>query len=99
MNLENKVAVVTGGTKGIGYAIAESLVKAGVSVLICGRNRTELRDAVADLSKHGNAGGEVCDVRSEDQVRQMLEECLNGLTRVLRAGQIQQQQLTQGQKW
>ena len=75
MNLENKVAVVTGGTKGIGYAIAESLVKAGVSVLICGRNRTELRDAVADLSKHGNAGGEVCDVRSEDQVRQMLEEC------------------------
>jgi len=75
MNLEGKVAVVTGGTKGIGYAIAESLAKAGASVFICGRNRTELRDAVADLSKHGRAGGEVCDVRSEDQVRQMIEEC------------------------
>ena len=75
MNLDGKVAVVTGGTKGIGYAIAESLVKAGASVFICGRNRTELRDAVADLSKHGRAGGEACDVRSEDQVRQMLEEC------------------------
>lgn len=75
MNFNGKVAVVTGGTKGIGYAIAESLAKAGVSVFICGRNRTELRDAVADLSKHGRACGEACDVRSEDQVRQMIEEC------------------------
>lgn len=75
MNLQNKIAVVTGGTKGIGFAIAESLVKAGASVFICGRSKTELRNAVTELSKHGNAGGEVCDVRSEDQVRQMLEEC------------------------
>ena len=75
MNCYKKVAVVTGGTKGIGFAIAESLAKAGASVFICGRSKTELRDAVTELSKHGNAGGEVCDVRSEDQVRQMLEEC------------------------
>lgn len=74
MNLDNKSAVVTGGTKGIGFAVAESLVKAGAKVFICGRNKTELRDAVAELSRCGQAGGEVCDVRSEDQVRQMLEE-------------------------
>ena len=75
MNLENKVAVITGGTKGIGFAIAESLVKSGASVFICGRTKIELQDAIAELSKHGKAGGEVCDVRIEDQVRQMLEEC------------------------
>lgn len=75
MNLENKVAVVTGGTKGIGFAIAETLVKAGASVFICGRKTTEVRDAIAQLSEHGAAGGEVCDVRSEDQVRQMIEQC------------------------
>lgn len=75
MNLVDKVAVVTGGTKGIGFAIAESLVRSGAKAFICGRNRTELRDAVADLSKHGHVGGEICDVRSEDQVRQMLDEC------------------------
>ena len=73
--LEKSVAVVTGGTKGIGFAIAETLVKAGASVFICGRNKTEVRDAIAKLSVHGTAGGEVCDVRSEDQVRQMIEEC------------------------
>ncbi len=74
-SVKNKVAVVTGGTKGIGFAIAESLVKGGASVFICGRNKAELRDAITELSKLGNAGGEVCDVRSEEQVRQMLGEC------------------------
>ncbi|MEP6947101.1 MAG: SDR family oxidoreductase, partial [Acidobacteriota bacterium] len=64
----------TGGTKGIGFAIAEALVGNGASVFICGRNKAEVRDAVSKLSQHGNAGGEVCDVRSEEQVRQMLEE-------------------------
>ncbi len=75
MKFDEKVAIVTGGTKGIGYSIAESLAKAGVSVFICGRNRTEVRDAIAELSMHGRAAGEVCDVRSEDQVRQMIEQC------------------------
>lgn len=74
MKSENRIAVVTGGTEGIGFAIAKSLVRAGIGVFICGRNRTKLRDAISDLSNYGSAGGEVCDVRSEDQVRQMLEE-------------------------
>lgn len=73
-SFDDQIAVVTGGTKGIGIAIAESLVKAGAKVFICGRNKTELRDTVTELSRYGQAGGEVCDVRSEDQVRQMLEE-------------------------
>ena len=73
--LKNNVAIVTGGSKGIGHAIAGALVKNGAAVFICARDKSELKKAVEDLSRHGRADGEVCDVRSEDQVRMMIEEC------------------------
>ncbi|HQZ81580.1 MAG TPA: SDR family oxidoreductase [Pyrinomonadaceae bacterium] len=73
-DLSGKTAVVTGGTKGIGLGIAEALVKAGAKVFICGRSKADVQKAVAQLSEHGEAAGESCDVRSEDQVRQMIEQ-------------------------
>ena len=76
MKLENKIAVVTGGTKGIGRAIAESLLNAGATVFICARNKHELKRALEQLSVLGKVNGEICDVRSEAQVRMMLEECV-----------------------
>lgn len=75
MNLNDKTAAVTGGSKGIGYAIAEALVKAGASVFICGRDVSDLRSALESLSAHGRADGTVCDVRDEGQVKAMLTEC------------------------
>jgi NAD(P)-dependent dehydrogenase (short-subunit alcohol dehydrogenase family) len=75
MKMENKIAVVTGGTKGIGRAIAESLLKAGANVFICARDKSELKGALEELSALGKVDGEVCDVRSESQVEAMLKEC------------------------
>ncbi len=75
MSTGRKVAVITGGTKGIGYAIAEALVKAGVSVFVCARNMAEVSFAVEELSKLGKAGGIDCDVRNEEQVRSLLADC------------------------
>ncbi len=75
MGINNKVAVVTGGTKGIGRAIAESLLREGARVFVCARSRQDLQRALAEMREFGNVEGEACDMRSESQVRQMLDEC------------------------
>ena len=77
MNINNKVVVVTGGTKGIGKAVTEILLKKGATGFICGRDKSSLRQATRDLEKFGNVSGAVCDIRSETQVKMMLEECEN----------------------
>ncbi len=55
MKLTEKIAVITGGTKGIGYAIAETLLKAGANVFICARDKSELKRALEKLSEFGQS--------------------------------------------
>ncbi len=75
MDLSGKTAVVTGGTKGIGFAIAEALAKNGANVFVCSRTREDVEAAVEKLSAHGQAAGKLCDVRVEDHVRGVIESC------------------------
>ena len=53
MKLENKVAIITGGTKGIGYGIAEEYLKEGAKITICSRNAQE---GVKAAKRAGKAG-------------------------------------------
>lgn len=75
MDLIDKTAVVTGGTKGIGYAIAEALLKNGVKVLLCGRDKASVQSAAERLAVHGEVEAAECDVRNEGQVRMLFEHC------------------------
>lgn len=49
MNLENKVAYITGGSKGIGYAVAKALLNKGMKVAISGRNLDAVQKAAGEL--------------------------------------------------
>jgi 3-oxoacyl-[acyl-carrier protein] reductase len=63
LGLKGKRIVVTGGTKGIGRAIAETFADEGADVAICARNADEVADAVAALADRGvRATGRAVDV-------------------------------------
>jgi NAD(P)-dependent dehydrogenase (short-subunit alcohol dehydrogenase family) len=73
--LAGKVAVVTGGNRGIGFAIARALAAEGCSVVVTGRDRKALKGAaaeLADIAAKASGGGEVhglfCEVRQPKSV-------------------------------
>jgi len=69
-SLENKVAVVTGGNSGIGYAAAQELAQHGAKVAITGRNKAAVEKAVAELG----VTGIVSDQSKLDQIGQLAAE-------------------------
>jgi NAD(P)-dependent dehydrogenase (short-subunit alcohol dehydrogenase family) len=71
--LDGKVALVTGSSKGIGYAIAAALVGAGASVVVSARGAPGVANAVSRLEKNGRGRvlGIPCDVRRYAEVQEM----------------------------
>lgn len=65
--IENKVAYITGGTKGIGFGIAKILLKNGVSVAFSGRKKEDVEKAEQELKQYSqNVLGIVSDVKNID---------------------------------
>ncbi|MGH9063324.1 MAG: SDR family oxidoreductase [Acidimicrobiales bacterium] len=80
LQLRQKRAVVTGGSKGIGRAVAEELVAEGAVVAICSRHQGELEETASELRA---GGGEVtalpCDVTDARQVASFVATCAEAM--------------------
>ena len=83
LQLNGAKALITGGTKGIGRAIADALADEGCHVSICARNTEEIDAAVADLSAKGvTAFGQSVDVGDGDALKAWIDasaEALGGI--------------------
>jgi NAD(P)-dependent dehydrogenase (short-subunit alcohol dehydrogenase family) len=82
--LENRFAVVTGGTRGIGLAIAQALADAGASVAICGRKQSDVDKIARELSQrtNGKVVGKAADVSDSGQIAdffRFVDDALGGL--------------------
>ncbi len=72
-NLENKIAIITGGNSGIGYASAKELKENGATVIITGRNQEKVNHAAIELGVKGI----VADVTNLQQMDELVEKVKN----------------------
>lgn len=79
-NLGKKSALITGGTKGIGYGIAEAMLKEGINVAITGRTKETAQEAAKMLNENGNdraqAIGIEADVRNYESQQNAVKEAI-----------------------
>ena len=80
LELKGKVAIVTGGNRGIGKAIGRVLAQEGANVALIARNPATLETAAAEISKAGGgkAKGFVCDTTDDAAVKKMVADVVAG---------------------
>jgi 3-oxoacyl-[acyl-carrier protein] reductase len=74
LGLEGARAVISGGSQGIGLAVAKELMKEGATVCIAARRGEVVNQAVAELSTLGSAFGHVCDVGDYDATVKWMQD-------------------------
>lgn len=83
MRLENKVAIVTGGGRGIGKAIARGFAAEGASVVVTGRTMSEIEAVAVEMRASGRGALAVsADVRTPQDARSVVEKTLAEFGRV-----------------
>lgn len=77
IDLKGRVAVVTGGAQGIGYAISQRLLQSGASVVMWDIDAEKLNEAQASLSSFGKISGYVVELTSDDDVSLVTAKSIN----------------------
>src|SRR5437879_3756490 len=83
-NLTGKVALITGGSKGLGKAMARGLAEAGADIVITSRHEEELRPALDEILHNTGRRGRfvVADMGQRDDVRMLAQVALEQMGRV-----------------
>ncbi len=82
-DLTGKVAIVTGGSRGLGLEIADGLAQAGARLMLCARRDAWLTPALAELRAAGyDVDGLVCDVADPVQVQAVVDRAVAGFGKV-----------------
>lgn len=76
-DLTGKVALITGGSKGIGFGIAASMLNAGMNVAITGRSGDSLKSALQELDSEDRLIGIPADVRDPDAMAGVVNEVIS----------------------
>lgn len=80
--MKGKVVVITGSTRGFGYAMAQAMLRAGATVIVSGRSNDSLQHAVESLQSLGPVSGVACDVRVEQQVYDLARRVVDEFGRI-----------------
>ncbi len=75
--IKNKVAIITGGSKGIGYGIAEALLAEGMQITITGRHQESVQEAVDQLGTPDRVLGVMADVRQLDDMENVVNQTIS----------------------
>ena len=77
-DLSGRVAIVTGGSRGLGREMAEGLAEAGASLMLCARRQEWLRPTVEEFRSRGfSAEGMVCDVSKPEDVQAVVDRTVS----------------------
>jgi dihydroanticapsin dehydrogenase len=73
MKLTGKIAIVTGGSRGIGFAIAKTLSENGATVIITSKDSEKIKKAESKIS---NAFGIACDIKKKNEVQNVVNQTI-----------------------
>jgi NAD(P)-dependent dehydrogenase (short-subunit alcohol dehydrogenase family) len=82
-DLTGRAAIVTGGSRGLGFEMAEALAEAGADLMLCARREQWLTPALDEFRSRGfRVEGKVCDVSDQAQVQDVVDAAMSAFGRV-----------------